>query len=137
MLTKVKFVTDKTKQHFECCNDQFYTDPVIDAVSAVYIKCKEKFGEDKSTCFHTCVFKDIGFYSDNGLDTDIMRKMLGSANMAGEDGDWKKTNINKWMDICFKGIPGGIECSQEIVDIDNCFWHHMFTNCPSYNPDKC
>lgn len=125
------------KQFLSCCNDQLFPDPIHDALKGVHSKCKEEAGDDTSSCFHTCVFKTMGFYGENGIDTGLVKKMMGAGNMMGEASDWKRANADKWIDECLKDTPSGQDCSQEILDLGHCYLTKIFTNCPSYNVANC
>lgn len=125
------------KQFLNCCNDPIFADPVHEALKGFYTKCKEETGDDTSPCFHTCVFRTMGFYGDNGIDIPLMKQMMGPANMLGDASDWKKVEGEKWLDDCIKDTPGGQKCSQEVLNLGHCFWTKIFTNCPSYNAANC
>lgn len=121
----------------DCCDDRIYTEEAHSAVHGLYVKCKEENGDEASSCIHTCVFRNLGFYSDNGIDYTAMKQMLGPSSMIGEPNDWKKTGIEKWIDECSRAAQGGQECSQDVKDLTQCFWMKVFTNCPSYNAANC
>lgn len=99
----------------------------------------ESDGDPTSPCFHTCIFKMMGSYGPNGLNSKVLKRLIGSNNMMGEESGWKKQNADKILDKCLSQIntKSYIECNEDLKSFSFCYFAELFMACPDFNESNC